>query len=173
MPIAPPVPTMGKELLGDARLGACVLTEPSGELLRSHRDRATPYALGDALVDEHVEVAPYRHLADVELDGEVGHSHATVDVESLPHEVEPFEGLHVHRWVSSIDRSVARAASADAYAPSAMPCTSAFPSAAASIGPVDTGSSVWARSASRYRPARDSSAEHADAGARRVEGGRK
>ena len=69
MPIAPPVPTMSTQLLGDARLGARVLSEAGRELLGTHGHRTAAHALGDAFVDEHVEVTPDRHLAHVELVG--------------------------------------------------------------------------------------------------------
>ena len=71
--------------------------------------RAAAHALGDALVDEHVEVTTDRHLAHVELVGELRDPHATVGVEAASHQLEPFEGLDVHRVTSWGSPSVARA----------------------------------------------------------------
>ena len=64
--------------------------------------------LGHALVDEHVEVTPDRHLAHVELSGELLHAHAAVGVEAVAHQLQPFEGLDVHRVTSCGSARVAR-----------------------------------------------------------------
>ena len=57
---------------------------------------AATHACRDALVDEQVEVAPDRHLADVELGGEIGDADAPVGVEATAHELEPFQRVDVH-----------------------------------------------------------------------------
>ena len=143
------------QLLGETRLGARVLTKAGGELLWSHGDGPAAHALGHAFVDEHVEVAADRHLAHVELVGELRDPDAAVRVEAVPHQLEPFERLDVHRATSWSSASVARAVSASAKAPNAIPCTSAFPIAVASTGPVETGSGVRRCNASRYSADRD------------------
>ena len=71
------------QLLGDAVLGARVLAEAVGELLGPDRDAPPRMRWADALLGEHVEVAPDRHLADVELGGELGDAHAAVGVEAV------------------------------------------------------------------------------------------
>src|SRR5206468_7772046 len=126
-----------------------ILAEAGGELLRADRDRAAAHALRNSLVDEHLQVAPHGHLADVELAREIDDSHPTFGVEPLPHQLEPLERLHVHPPTSSGLRSVARASSTDAYAPTATPCMIAVPSAVASTGPTEIGRAVRRPSASR------------------------
>ena len=73
-----------------------VLTEAGRELLGSDGDGAAPDAFRDALVDEHLEVAPDRHLAHVELGCELGDEDVSVGVETLAHELESVERLDVH-----------------------------------------------------------------------------
>ena len=155
MPIAPPVPIMSSNFSASTRLGARVLTKAGGELLWSHGDGPAAHALGHAFVDEHIEVAANRHLAHVELVGELRDPDAAVRVEAVPHQLESFERLDVHRATSWSSASVARAVSASAKAPNVIPCTSAFPIAVASTGPVETGSGVRRCNASRYSADRD------------------
>ena len=84
------------QLVGDPSLGPRVLLGPGGELLGADGDGAAAHAVGDAFVDEHVEVAADRHLADVELAGELHHAHAPVDVEAPADQPEPVHALEVH-----------------------------------------------------------------------------
>ena len=84
------------QLVGDPSLGPRVLLRPGGELLRTDGDGAAAHTVGDALVDEHVEVAADRHLADVELAGELHDADAAVDVEAPADQPEPVHAVEVH-----------------------------------------------------------------------------
>ena len=98
-----------------------MLSEAGREFLGTHRRRTTAHPLGDALVDEHVEVTPDRHLAHVELAGELGDAHPTIGVEAMSHQLQPFECLDVHRGASCRSPSVARALRTFSKTPNATP----------------------------------------------------
>jgi hypothetical protein len=53
--------------------------------------------VGDTLVDEHVEIAADRHLADVELAGELNDPDAAIDIEAPADQAEPVHAFQVHR----------------------------------------------------------------------------
>ena len=96
MPIAPPVPTRSSSFSAMRALArACcrkrVANSWGPTAIAPPRTR-----WADALVDEQVEVAPDRHLADVELSGELLHPDAAVGVEAMTHQLEPFQCLDVH-----------------------------------------------------------------------------
>ena len=68
----------------------------ASELLRSDGHGAATHPMGDALVDEHVEIAADRHFADVQLAGELDDTHSTVDVESPADQAESIHAVEVH-----------------------------------------------------------------------------
>ena len=90
------LPDEREQLVGDATLRPAVLFGPRRELLGTDGHRSPAHPMRDALVDEQVEVATDRHLAHVELAGQVEHPNAAVDVEAPTNQVEPLHAFQIH-----------------------------------------------------------------------------
>ncbi len=155
------------QLVGDPSLGPGVLLRPGGELLGPDGDGAAPNAVSNTLVDEHVEVPANRHLADVELAGELHDPDATVDIEAPADQPEPVHRFEVHGVIARTSdcgsHSVRLASATEPNTPRASPWDIALPSAVASTGPTVTAPSTCSarrlQQQLRSRPA----AEHLDA----------
>ena len=92
----------GGQLLRDDPLRSGVAAGARLEPLRPDRHRAAAHAVRAPLVDEDVEVSADRHLAHVELGGELANEHGAVGVEPASDGVEPFEALQIHERASRV-----------------------------------------------------------------------